>query len=330
MAPPLSPRLSVEAGSGKTPVLVLGGGPDAEREVSLTSARFVADAIDASGGLRAIRETIGTVTLEELRGLPGDVIFPVLHGPWGEGGQLQDLLERDGRAFVGSGARAARLAMDKIATKAAALKVGIPTPEVRVLDLRDPVCPLSFPVIVKPVHEGSTIGLYVVNNERDWNAARESIRAEQANASRPGSPGFRPYMIEPRVAGRELTVGVIDGEALPIIEITPADGLYDYEAKYVRNDTRYTLDPELPRGVADLVKAYSVKLAYAIGVRHLARVDFMLDARGVAWMLEINTMPGFTDHSLVPMASKHAGVPMARLCATLVELALRDHAAAAR
>lgn len=327
-ATPAVPTGSASRSGGGTPeVLVLGGGPDAERQVSLTSAKFVADAIDASGKYRSNRQTIDTVTGAELRAMPGDAIFPVLHGGWGEGGQLQDLLERDGRPFVGCGARAARLAMDKIATKAAALKVGIPTPEARVLDLRDPTPPMPFPLIVKPIHEGSTIGLYVINTRGEWDTAQERIRAEQRQAAMAGNP-TRSYMVEPRVAGRELTVGVLDGEPLPVIEIVPAAGLYDYEAKYTRSDTQYNLDPELPRGSTDAVKAHAVRLAYAIGVRHLARVDFILDSKGVAWMLEINTMPGFTDHSLVPMAARHAGMPMPVLCAGLVEMAVRDQATA--
>jgi D-alanine-D-alanine ligase len=298
-------------------VLVLGGGPDAEREVSITSARHVADALRAAGHV-VHAQTIDTLTIHELRALPGDVVFPVLHGGWGEGGPLQDLLEQDGRPFVGSGSRAARMAMDKVATKAVALSLGIPTPQVFILDPRDPVCPMDFPVVVKPVHEGSTIGLYICNNEGEWAAARATIADELSRGVR------RSYMIEPRVPGRELTVGIIDGQALPIIEITPAEGLYDYDAKYHRNDTRYTLDPDLPPGVTETIKTHAVNLARAIGTRHLARVDFILDPTGIAGLLEVNTLPGFTDHSLVPMAAAHAGEPMPALCSRLVSLAVRD------
>lgn len=300
-------------------VLVLGGGPDAERQVSITSAKHVADALRAAGHT-VHAHTIDTLTLDALRALPGDVVFPVLHGGWGEGGQLQDLLEAGGRPFVGCGSRAARLAMDKVATKAVSLRIGVPTPQIFILDPRDPVCPLGgdFPVVIKPVHEGSTIGLYICNHESEWKSARDAIAAEFARGTR------RSYMVEPRVPGRELTVGIIDNAALPIIEITPAEGLYDYEAKYHRSDTQYTLDPALPAGVADTVKKHAVALARAIGVRHLARVDFMLDPAGVAWMLEINTLPGFTDHSLVPKAAAHTGEPMPALCSRLVSLAVRD------
>jgi len=308
----------------KPHVLVLGGGPDAGREVSLTSAKYVAQALRDCGRFEVTSLTIDRLTQEQLAQAPGDAIFPVLHGGWGEGGQLQELLERDGRPFVGCGAKAARWAMDKIATKAAAWRLGISAPLAHILYLRDPNCPIDFPVVIKPVHEGSTIGLYVVTDPTGWDRARAAIRAEAESGVR------RAYMIEPKVGAgdpthaRELTVGIIGEKTLPIIEITPADGLYDYAAKYVRNDTKYTVDPVLPAGVAETIRRHSLELAAAGGVRHLSRVDYLLDARGIAWLLEINTIPGFTDHSLVPMASRHAGVQMPELCASLVDMAIRD------
>jgi D-alanine-D-alanine ligase len=220
--------------------------------------------------------------------------------------------------------------MDKIATKATAWRLGIPTPHSHILDLRDPACPLDFPVIIKPVHEGSTIGLYVVADPAGWNSARAAIRAEAETGVR------RVYMIEPKVGAqdprpaRELTVGIIGERTLPIIEITPAEGLYDYAAKYVRNDTKYVPDPSLPPGVAATIRRHSLQLAAAGGVRHLARVDYLLDSSGTAWLLEINTIPGFTDHSLVPMASRHDGTEMPELCASLVDMALQDASPADR
>lgn len=304
-------------------ILVLGGGPDSEREVSLRSARAITEALNVAGH-RAVNQTIDRITVDQLAAMPGDVIFPALHGGWGEGGPLQDLLEADGRPFVGSAARAARHAMDKIATKFTASTLGIPTPPMHVLDMRDPVCPLPFPVVVKPVHEGSTIGLYVCRSDADWAQARRHI--EQAAHS----GDSRSYIIEPCICrrdgrkARELTVGILDAAALPIIEITPAVELYDYEAKYNRDDTTYTPNPALPPGVAQKIGEQTLALAKALGVRHLARADFMLDDHGIAWLLEINTLPGFTDHSLVPMAARSMGLSMPALCGRLVELAIRD------
>jgi D-alanine-D-alanine ligase len=315
---------------------VLGGGPDAEREVSLTSSQAVADAINQSGRFTALREVIDTLSIDTLRALRGDIIFPVLHGGWGEGGPLQDLLEFDGRPFVGSMSRAARQAMDKLSTKLVALRLGIPTTEGWVLDRRDNTPPCALPLVIKPVHEGSTIGLYVCRTMQEWADARRKIDQETEFGT------VRSYLIEPMIAGetpaagrttakagRELTVGIIDGHALPIIEIVPAEGLYDYEAKYTREDTDYRLDPALPAGVKDRIQDQTARIARALGVRHVARADFMLDAFGTPWFLEINTMPGFTSHSLVPKAAAHAGIPMPELCARLSEMAVRDHVTSA-
>lgn len=301
-------------------VLVLGGGPDAEREVSLSSAAGVAAAIRESGRYEVVEKTIDRLTLAQLRALPGDVIFPVLHGSFGEGGPLQDLLEPSGRPYVGSGPAAARLAMDKMATKLTAARIGIPTADACVLNLKDEACPLPLPVVVKPVHDGSSVGLHMVRKAEQWPAVRRGL-AEDVR-SRPD----RVYMVERLIPGKELTVGVIDGRALPTIHIQPADGPYDYEAKYHRDDTQYLLDPALPPGVDASIKAHSVALCAAVGVRHVARVDYLLDEAGAPWLLELNTMPGFTSHSLVPKASAHAGQAMPALCAGLVDLALRDHA----
>lgn len=312
--------------SSRPSVLVLGGGPDAEREVSIRSSTAIAEALRASGRFEVHLEIIDRLTLEQLRALPGGVIVPYLHGPWGEGGPLQDLLEADGRPFVGSGSRSARVAMDKVATKAVALGLQILTPPWFILNPRDPVSPLGYPVVVKPVHEGSTIGLHICNSAAEFARVCGVILDEQRRGL------CRAYLVEPRVGngwGRELTVGVVDDRALPVIEIVPKSGLYDYEAKYTRNDTQYLVQPALPPGVGERIASASVRLSKALGCRHIARVDFMLDPQsGGAWLLEINTTPGMTDHSLVPKAAAAAGMSMPELCASLVDMALRPAPAA--
>lgn len=300
-------------------VLVLGGGPDAERPVSLESARNVAQALRDAGRWQVVEETIDRIGLAQLRSLRGDVVFPVLHGSFGEGGPLQDLLEADGRPYVGCRPHAARLAMDKMATKLAAARVGIPTAPSCVLNIKDDACPLPLPVVVKPVHDGSSVGLHICRDHSVWERARAAVRDDVR--SQPG----RAYMIERYIAGMELTVGLLSGEPLSIIHIAPAGGVYDYEAKYNRDDTRYNLDPNLPAGMDAALKAHAVRLAETIGVRHIARVDFILDGSGNPWLLEINTMPGCTSHSLVPMAARHRGIEMPDLCSRLVEMALADH-----
>jgi len=304
-------------------VCVLGGGPDAERDVSLQSAENIAEALGRAGGFEVELRVVDSLSLAEAEAIDADVVWPALHGPWGEGGPAQELLERAGRRFVGSPARAARLAMDKLATKLAAAALGVPTPPAALVREDDAGCPMAFPCVVKPVHEGSTIGLRVCQDEQQW------LEARRAALARGGA-----HMVEPFVQGRELTVGLVqrplEGEleggrsrwtALPSIEIIPAEGLYDYQAKYSRHDTRYLLAPKLPRGVAEDLTRWSVGLAEALGCAALARVDFMLDAAGNAWLLEINTMPGFTEHSLLPMAAAAVGIDLPALCASLVRLA---------
>lgn len=301
-----------------TRVLVLGGGPDSEREVSLESSRGVADAL-ATAGYRVRREVIDRILAAELRAIAADVIFPVLHGPWGEGGPLQDILTEVGKPFVGCLAPAARLAMDKVATKLASLRAGVPTLAAAVLNIHDDEPPLPLPVVVKPIHEGSSVGVHICRSRQDYDRAIAAVLdARKAHPS-------RTNMVEQAVIGaRELTVGVLDGGPLPVIQIEAAVEFYDYEAKYKRDDTRYTLDPALPGGLREELQRRAVAVAREVGVRHLCRVDFLLDTSGNAWLLEVNTMPGFTSHSLVPMAAKHAGLDFPALTSKLVQMALRD------
>lgn len=302
-----------------TSVLVLGGGPDAERPISLKSAGAVAQALRSR--FEVVEQTIGRIGLDELRALPGDVVFPALHGFFGEGGPMQDLLEADGRPYVGSGPRAARWCMDKIGTKLAASALGIATAPACLFDPRDDACPIEPPLVLKPTHDGSSVGLHVCPDADAWARGRDAARADiDANP-------YRSYMVERLVRGRELTVGLIGKEeglrALPVVQIAPASGVYDFEAKYIRPDTVYTVAPELPPGVGERVSRSALILARHLGVRDLARVDFLLDADASAWLLEVNTMPGFTATSLLPKAARTVGLPFEDLCARLVELARR-------
>ncbi len=311
-------------------VLVLAGGPDAEREVSLQSAGAVAAALRASDRCDVRYEEVGHLDdaslASLLSGTQREVVFPVLHGPWGEGGGVQRLLERAGATFVGTGSRGAGAAMDKVRTKQVAAQLGVRVLDTAILDpgVMD-APPFDLPVIVKPVCQGSSIGMRACRDESDW---AQAVVAARSSAM--------PMMVEPMLQGaRELAVGLVcTGEeralrGVPIIEITPLksqerDGLYDYEAKYIRDDTVYTPNPELAGGVGERVVAWTVSLAHALRVRHLCRADFLLDDDGRAVMLELNTMPGFTGHSLLPLACRSAGLAMEDLCPGLVERAWRD------
>ncbi|MHC4947242.1 MAG: D-alanine--D-alanine ligase family protein [Planctomycetota bacterium] len=307
---PRAARRPAPAGADRPTVVVLMGGPDAERDVSLMSGREVAAALRRSERFDVREAVVDAPDETELDRLGGDVVFPVLHGRWGEGGPLQERLERIGRPYVGSGPRASALAMDKLATKTVLAADDVPTPPARQLRPEDP-CDLEPPLVLKPVDDGSSVDLRICRDRAELDAARRLLHPRRGR-----------LLAERFIAGRELTVGVVLGAALPVIEIVPATEFYDYEAKYTRDDTRYHLDPPLPDGCADACRRLAGLAYRRLGCRDLARVDFMLDERG-PWFLELNTMPGFTTHSLLPMAAAHAGTPMPELCGRIVDEALR-------
>lgn len=291
-------------------VLVLGGGPDRERPVSLKSAAAVAAALREAGHT-VIESDIGPGNESPLDGR-FDVVFPVLHGRFGEGGPLQRMMDARGLRYVGCKARAAATAMDKCASKQMAERHGVPTPPYQLVGPRKAV-ELDLPVVVKPLTDGSSIGVHICRTDEQLDAARAELHRSHA------------YLLAERfVPGREVTVGIVDEQPLAPIQITPAPeaGFYDYEAKYDRDDTRYSFDVQPPPLVEE-VQRHAMTVFRAIGCRHLSRVDFMVDADNRPWFLEINTMPGFTSHSLVPMAAAKAGLSMAALCDKLVRLAMK-------
>ncbi len=315
--------------TNKPRVLVLGGGPDAERDVSIASASAIHQGcLDA--GFDAQLKIVDRPDLDQVRSWDTDVVFPALHGRYGEGGALQSLLQQSSIKFVGSEAASARLAMDKLGTKLIAARLGIPTPAACVLDPNDAfnpaeaVCPLEFPVVIKPVSEGSSVGLHICQTRQDWLDALPSIASDLQETPN------RIYMIERMAQGREITVSVLEDEreelwALPLIEIAPSEGVYDYQAKYQRNDTVYTTNPKIPEGIAAGIAEHALRVCIASGIKHLARVDFILSNEGEWSMLEVNTMPGFTATSLLPMAAKAAGMDLPTLCKHLIECAINDH-----
>ncbi|BAM04217.1 D-alanine--D-alanine ligase family protein [Phycisphaera mikurensis] len=293
-------------------VLVISGGPDREREVSLRSGAVVAEAAQAAGfGVTTC--DLGPDDTAGLDGFlaahPGGVVLPILHGPWGEGGGAQRLLESRGAVFVGCDRVAAERCMHKAATKERLVRAGVPTPPHELL-LGGAEPTLSPPAVLKPEADGSSIDLAICTTA-------EQLRAAHARLKR-GNPRL---LCERFVAGKELTVGWLLGRTLPTIWIRPATGHYDYAAKYDRDDTAYAFDLEEPEAVAAAVREAAEAGCVALGVRDLARVDVMLDAAGVPWVLEINTMPGFTEHSLLPKAAAEAGLAMPDLVRSLVEAA---------
>lgn len=302
-------------------VVVLMGGPDAERDVSLMSGAEVARALAASGEFDVVSVTVDRPTAADILAHRPDAIFPIVHGPFGEGGPLQEILEsistEHGIGYVGPKPHPASIAMHKLATKQIASSVGVRTPRSREIR-RGETLDLTPPLVLKPSNDGSSVDLRICRTQAEVDAARAELEPKREH-----------LMAEEFIAGREMTVGIVDGEVLPIIEIVPAVEFYDYQAKYFRDDTRYVLDPEMPPRVADEMRAATKAVFTALGLRDVARADFMVDDRG-AWFLEINTAPGMTTHSLVPMASRHRGVDMPELCARLVRAALARGRASAR
>ncbi|MBN1489695.1 MAG: D-alanine--D-alanine ligase [Phycisphaerae bacterium] len=302
-------------------ITVLRGGPSAEREVSLKSGRAVAAALRLLGH-RVFEADISPADLRALDE-PADVVFIALHGTFGEDGQLQAILDERGIAYCGCGAEASALAMDKVQTKARCVAAGIPTPRfdvVRPGRWRQACANWSPPVVVKPVAEGSSVGCIIVREAVDF------IPAVQCLVQKYGQ-----CLVEQYVRGLELTVGVLDGQALPPIWIRTPHMFYDYDAKYSDDRTEYLFEIPLPPAVLQRVRELSLRAFAALGCRDFGRVDWIVDAEtGEPSLLEINTIPGFTDHSLLPKAAAQAGVGFAELCQRLVLLALRRCVAAER
>ena len=297
--------------NGRSAVLVLMGGPDAEREVSLLSGAAVAQALRDCGRFDVIEQVVDEPSAEDLAALGGDVVFPVLHGPWGEGGPLQELLETVGGPYVGSRPPAAALAMDKLATKHIVSAAGVRTPCAQRLEAGDD-CDLAPPLVLKPIDDGSSVDLHLCRSDADVVSARSRLH-----------PARGAVLAESYVTGREITVGIVGNQPLPLIEIIPSAAVefYDYEAKYLRDDTRCEVDPTLPGDLGEQCMHAAVAAFNRVGCRDLARVDFILSDDG-PWFLEINTMPGFTTHSLVPMAAATLGLDMPALCGLLADAAL--------
>jgi D-alanine-D-alanine ligase len=303
-------------------VTVLAGGPSNEREISLTSGRAVAAALKEAGHQVHLADAEPR-DLSAL-GVPTDVIFPVLHGEWGESGELQEILETFDFPFVGSGSAASRLGMNKVETKRLWQLAGLPTPPFRLIDTPS-VRQAPGPCVVKPVSGGSSIDCFL----------RKTAPEATADVSEPVSYLVAKYghcMIEQYIDGWELTVGILFDKALPPIWIDPGEGQwFDYQQKYSPRGAahRFDLPPVLDEhGVARL-QQMCLEAHQIIGARDLSRVDVMIDRAGTPFLLEINTMPGFTGRSLLPDAARHAGMSFAELCDALVNRAARRQEAAA-
>ena len=296
---------------------ILYGGTSAEREVSLMSGQGVHDALRSVGVDAHLFDT-GRQDIQALVSARFDRVFIALHGRFGEDGTVQGLLELLGIPYTGSGVMASSLAMDKVMTKNVWLQAGLPTPAFAVVtneaDLVDAARAVGYPLMVKPPHEGSTLGISRVNSPDELLAAyRLAARYDDT------------VVLEAFISGRELTVPVLgkgrDVRALPAIEIIAPGGNYDYEHKYISNDTQYVCPALVDKSQTVRLVELAERAYVALGCEGWGRADFMLDSAGQPWLLEMNTSPGMTSHSLVPMGAKAAGMSYAELCLAILDTA---------
>lgn len=299
-------------------VAVLMGGWSAEREVSLQSGAEVLQALQSTGVNAQkvdVNKDIAALLLKE----KFDRAFNILHGPGGEDGVIQGLLEVIGLPYTGSGVKASAIAMDKIVSKRIWRSAGLPTPEFMRLtetsDWNDVVKTLGLPLIVKPVSEGSSIGMTLVEYEADLPAAWQTAQ-QQANE----------VFAEKWIAGEEYTAAILGDRVLPAIRLSTPHRFYDYEAKYEAEDTQYLC----PCGLSAVEEAELAELSLTafqmIGASGWGRVDLMRDREGGFWLIEVNTIPGMTSHSLVPKAAKQAGIDFQGLVQRVLATSLTEEA----
>lgn len=299
-------------------LVVLLGGPSAEREVSLRSGRAVAEALRSRGH-----------RVTEIDPVPGalkpppatDAVFIALHGTYGEDGSVQEELGRLDLPFTGCDVESSRVAFDKVLTKRRLESAGLPTPRFAVLEVGDEARPadLRLPLVLKPVDQGSSVGLEFVETEAEWTAKLRSSRAHG-----------RRILVEEKVEGREITVGVLAGAALPIVEVRPRAGAYDYRNKYTPGATEYFCPAPLDAPVTGTCQRVGLAAFEVVGGRDYGRVDLMIDAEGNPFVLEVNTLPGMTETSLFPKAAAAAGIDYADLCERMVLMAMNRAPSPAR
>jgi D-alanine-D-alanine ligase len=292
-------------------ICVMLGGPSAEREVSLRSGAAAAKALRALG--HKVWELDPADSSWQLPPQT-DVVFLALHGTYGEDGGVQTRLEELGVPYTGCGPEASRTAFDKVLTKKRCLQEGIPTARFAVLDAPQPDLPPGWtpPVVLKPVRQGSSIGLQFVERAGDWaGALAEALRYD------------REVLLEEKIHGRETTVGILDGRALPVAEIRVKNGPFDYRNKYTAGAAEHICPADFDAATTAAIQAAALGAFRAVGGRDYARVDVMVRPAGDPVVLEVNTLPGMTELSLLPEAAAAAGLNYGQLCQRMIDLALQ-------
>ena len=305
-------------------IVVLMGGISPEREISLQSGKAVVNAL-STDNKNVIKIIVNDDMVNELDNYKIDVAFIALHGYFGEDGGIQEVLENKGILYTGSGTAASKLAMNKVESKDAFRRNNIPTPdyftastEQNISEIANRVKSLKLPVITKPVSNGSSIGIYII---------KEYI--EITDAIKYTGRYSEEILVEECIEGRELAISVLNDKALPVIEIKTATGIYDYDAKYKSDKTQYTVlasadkssETTLSHDVYERVQDVAVRAHNSLGCRTFSRVDVILNKDDEIYVLEVNTVPGFTERSLLPKAAAAANISFPELCNAIVNAA---------
>jgi D-alanine-D-alanine ligase len=295
----------------KLNITVMLGGPSAEREVSLRTGTAVAKALRSLGHeVHELDPVNATWTLPPKT----DVVFLALHGTYGEDGIVQEQLEKLGVPYTGCDPEASRIAFDKVLTKQRCVAAGVPTAKFEVFDSAEASWPIGWtpPVILKPVRQGSSVGLKFVERVENFHAAlAEALRFDSQ------------VLMEEKIIGRETTVGILDGKPLPVVEVKVKEGQFDYKNKYTPGASEHFCPADFDAATTKKIQDAALGAFNAIGGRDYARVDVMVRANGDPIVLEVNTLPGMTELSLLPDAAKAAGINYAQLCQMMIDLALR-------
>lgn len=294
-------------------IAVLMGGVSSERDVSLRSGKRVAEALRSLGCfVKEVDVKDDNISLPD----GTEIAFLALHGTGGEDGQIQLLLEKYGIPFTGSGSKASRLAFDKVEAKNLFRQYHLLTPQDVVIDRHRwreglPSIPFGYPMVVKPSAQGSSIGVRIIQQQQEiLPAIEEAFKSDDV------------VLVEEFIEGRELTVGILADKPLPVVEIRPKSGWYDYHNKYTEGATEELVPAPIDEHLREKVQEEALRAHRILGCRDLSRADFRLDAEGKTYILEVNTLPGMTSTSLLPTAAAAAGITFPKLCLALVERAL--------
>ena len=297
-------------------IAVLMGGPGSERAVSLASGHAVLKAL-LDMGLDAVPVDVTTTEIHLPEGT--DLGFNVIHGTFGEDGQLQDAMEKLGVPYTGAGSASSKLAIHKSLAKERFLASGVPTARSETVSLSPGVIPdltIRPPLVIKPPLEGSSVGIQIVKSPNELPSAL--LKAAE---------NYSEVLIEEFIEGKELTVGILDGKALPIVQITPPEGVYDMASKYPwlsgAKGSEYECPADLDLETTMAVQAAATAAHRSLGIEIYSRVDVLLDSDNRPFVLEANTIPGMTETSLLPKAAAAAGIPFPELCKTIAELSLQ-------